>query len=78
MHIVVEKNIPIPPRPQSGKGRAMSEFTSALLSMEVGDSFLTERPSTKLGGFFAFARKKTGFRFCSRKVEGGTRVWRIV
>ncbi len=77
MQIVIEKNIPIPPRTQTGKGRAMSEFTSALLSMEVGDSFLTERPSTKMSGFFVFARKKAGFRFCTRKVEGGTRVWRI-
>jgi len=54
----------------------MSDITLALLGMEVGDSFVTERPSNKLSGFFVFARKKKGFRFCTRKVEGGTRIWR--
>ncbi len=77
MQIVIEKNIPIPPATRNGRGRQLSDFTLALFSMEVGDSFVTERPNTKLSGFFVFARKKKGFRFCTRKVEGGTRVWRI-
>ncbi len=78
MQIVIEKNIPIPRIDHSGRGRQLSDFTLALLSMEVGDSFVTDRPNSKMSGFFVFARKKKGFRFCTRKVEGGIRVWRIV
>lgn len=65
--IVVEKGIKIPHR---GKSK-----WAPCASMKIGDSVLvgSNAEATSLRQVY----RKIGWRFCERKVEGGTRVWRI-
>lgn len=65
--IVVEKGIKIPPR---GKTK-----WAPCASMKIGHSVLVANnaEATSLRQQF----RDIGWRFCERKVEGGTRVWRI-
>lgn len=65
MSIVIEKGIPLPTRARGG-------FPFA--EMEVGDSFFIlgkKSIATKS------AETKLGFKFKSKAVDGGCRVWRI-
>jgi hypothetical protein len=43
--------------------------------MKVGDSFFTEK--AHLTGSVICAQNRTGFKFKSKFMDGGTRVWRI-
>lgn len=76
MTITIEKNIPIPLR--AGSGRHCGKNTLACLALEVGDSFVPEGPPGRGGReYYGCAAKKSGFKFCSRLVDGKLRVWRI-
>ena len=67
-----EKGIPIP-EPFSKKGRP-----SKWSGMEVGDSVFFPGKDYKHGyNAAAGAKKRHGFEFVVRSVEGGVRVWRI-
>jgi hypothetical protein len=78
--IKIESNIPLP-----SKGRstgAAPRFPFAALA--IGDSFLapTTAENAKarrrvLSCLMIYHAKKTGFRYASRKVDGGIRIWRI-
>ena len=63
MQIKIEKHIPMPSRGIGG--------TDAMRAMEVGDSILLE----KLCRSNLYRLK--GYRFSTRKVAGGYRVWRV-
>lgn len=74
----IEKGLPIPAHPKRGSG-----ITCALRKMSVGDSFLVpaddidiKLQSTITAQCSQFARNKA-FKFTTRRVEGGYRVWKI-
>ena len=69
--ITIEKNIPY----KKHKYEQVSKYP--WLKMKVGDSFLTPIKITSLNTGRLLAQVKTGFRFASRTVKDGTRVWRI-
>ncbi len=69
MTYVIEKGLPIP---ASNKVSA-NEKTLAFRALEVGDSFYV--PSVKVVPFYQ--HQKDGKKFCTRRVEGGVRVWRL-
>ena len=69
--IVIEKNIPLPPR----QNRAS---TYPFDDLEVGDSFFIEGKSAKsFGSTVQAAAKRTGAKFTTRAFDDGVRVWRI-
>lgn len=70
----IEKNIEIPRRCANSKGRP---FKYPFNEMEVGDSFLTGEPRSRISGAIGGYRKRHGCKFAARTVEGGVRVWRI-
>lgn len=66
--VKIDKNIPVP---QSGREYPWKQ-------LEVGDSFLVpDTTAKKFGGTVWQARKRTGYKFVTRAVEGGVRVWRV-
>jgi hypothetical protein len=66
MTIQIEKGVPMPAR---------NKYPFA--EMAVGDSFFVAgRSATEICGNISNARKKLGFKFTTRTVEGGVRVWR--
>lgn len=66
MPVTIEKGVPLP-------GRAFkSEYPFA--QMEVNDSFLV--PGVKSVAT-KNAAAQTGFKFKTKKVDGGCRVWRV-
>lgn len=67
--IVVEKDVPIPPRSRRTK--------YPWRSMEIGDSFFAKIKDTSAGPLVQQAQKSTGFLFTTRRVDGGVRIWRI-
>ena len=71
MDIKIEKNVPLP---LSTKGGSKYPF----LRMDVGDSvLLADLTISRVGSVTGHARRVAGFKFTSRTVEGGVRVWRI-
>jgi hypothetical protein len=69
--VKIEKNIPMP---LSTRGGSKYPF----LRMDVGDSvFIAGMTPAGAGSITGHARRKAGFKFTSRAVEGGVRVWRI-
>jgi hypothetical protein len=71
--IKIEKGIEIPP-----KGSVGSKFP--VQEMEVGDSFFCSFDVSSANSVMACLSKygkDTGKKFTTRKVEGGTRAWRI-
>lgn len=67
----IEKGIPIPPKRKGG-------VPGLWASMEVGDSVLLEGASqNQATGRFAPTAKRKGWKFITRKVDGGVRVWRV-
>jgi hypothetical protein len=68
--IKIEKGIEIPPK-------GLDQVTS---EMEVGDSFFCSltclQPITVMACLSKYG-KDTGKKFTTRKVDGGTRAWRI-
>ena len=69
----IEKNIPMPPRPARGSPHGR-KGTYRWREMEVGDSFFVEGRSTI--GVAPPDLLKRGWKFESRTVDGGIRVWR--
>ena len=68
--IKIEKGVPIEP---SHRAKTVYPWRD----MEVGDSFFTERAQSVVTNARTNATRKTGFKFATRKVDGGTRVWRV-
>ncbi len=76
MEFKIEKGIPIP---LNWRGRVGSNMYPYML-MEVGDSFFIPSVDGKkvhISGAYKVWAKKSGFRFSSRRVDNGIRVWRI-
>ena len=72
MTITIEKGVPIPP-----DGRVKTGFMSAIRAMEVGDSLVLPKPSTRAGGYLSGLRNE-GRQFTARKIdENSCRIWRI-
>lgn len=72
--IAIEKGVPLSGRPGRGGKNAKYPWRE----MQVGDSFLA--PGTTIHKFNSvrlYGEKMTGFKFASRTVPGGVRVWRI-
>lgn len=67
MNFVIETNVPMP-------GGRLAPLTMTIRALNVGESFLIagSRPN-HLGNIFATQKPK---KFSTRKVEGGTRIWR--
>lgn len=66
--IKIEKGIPLPVKPNRYPWD----------DMEVGDSFfIAGKNTSEIGGHVSNARRRLGFDFTSRTVDGGTRIWRI-
>jgi hypothetical protein len=79
----IEKGVPIP-----SDGKQTQGFSAMLRAMEVGDSFVVpyDAPGMAKSAGVAtnvasraaqFARANPGFKFVTRTVDGGTRVWRV-
>jgi len=70
----IDKNIPIP------QFRS-ADMTSALMQLEVGDSFLIpcqkDQIKTKQSALQAPIAKCKPKKFTTKQVDGGLRVWRI-
>lgn len=73
--IGVDHDVPIPVGAKSKRGRP-PKYPWA--DLEVGDSFFVKgkRP-IDLGEITQRMARRTGFRFITRTVQGGVRVWRI-
>ena len=70
----IEKKVPIP---KGDQGRT-AKYPCA--EMVIGDSFLVPEGDGTAGGVpsrIAYWRLKTGFKFKTRSVKGGVRVWRV-
>ncbi len=67
-----DKNIPIPKVKGRGRGK-MYHFDL----MEIGDSIFFNTPRENVAQAINRIGKSTGFRFTTRKENGGIRVWRI-
>jgi len=72
----IEKGIPIPKK--IGGQWATTKF-GLVHEMEVGDSILFDDVTTAAAATSRLrtAKRKKGFKFCVRSVEGGFRVWRL-
>lgn len=77
MTFKIQKGIPLPEPPEY---RGMP-----LRDMEVGDSFVVGLPGEQVSSVeakpyrqaYASFAQNSGYRFRSRKVEGGIRIWRV-
>lgn len=71
----IEKGIAIP-EPGAGRKKGVSKYPFA--QMKVGDSFFVAgKKQEKFHSAMACTRRAQGFRFATRTVEGGIRIWRI-
>ena len=73
MHIVIEKNIPTPE--YAGKTKPLSPITLAILTMQVGDSYLVPQ-GDKFRNRYHYVAKTKGWKFITRMTDQGVRVWR--
>lgn len=71
MSYEIEKGVPVPE--QTGRGRSLKY---PFPDMEIGDSILTETRSAFHAASNWASRQKNGWKFISKKVEGGFRIWR--
>ena len=68
MAYVIEKGVPLPKRTNS-------TFASFLRSMEVGDSFVIDKPQSEIGAYMNRYKPK---RYTSQKIDNNScRVWRV-
>ena len=75
MAFEIEKGIPLAKVASPSSPRA-SKYPWA--DMEVGDSFLVPGTSvSRLSPSVCSASRRVGFKFKTRTVEGGVRVWRV-
>lgn len=70
--IKIESGIPLPPIQR--RGRPFGELREALLSIDVGDSFETDKGETHIRGVAAKCWIKVAIRSVSNKRR---RVWRV-
>jgi hypothetical protein len=75
--IKIEKNVPIPKSTAGRRKQARYPFAE----MSVGDSFLVrckeERDVQRIRGVVQAYSVRTGWKFKTRSVEGGIRVWLV-
>lgn len=71
MDYKIEKGIPLPATKTSKKGE------SILRLMEVGDSLFTDKKQSIAAAWASGVGKAYNLKFATRRVEGGTRIWRI-
>jgi hypothetical protein len=64
---IIERGIPIPPR----------KNISILSKMEVGDSVLMKICENTVYTKIRRAVQDSGYKFTTRKMDGGYRVWRV-
>jgi hypothetical protein len=76
MHLVIEKNIPIPGY-VAGTNRSKSQLRVVMETMEIGDSFLSPKTMRQTQGIISGLRRETNLRFAARTIDGQVRVWRI-
>ena len=71
---MIEKNVPIP-EPDFKKGSSMYGFSQ----MEPGDSIFYQEDDSvqKVRTCFRVFCHRNKWKGCSRKVEGGIRIWRV-
>jgi hypothetical protein len=73
MEFQIEKGVPLPPLAVVSGRPTKYPWTE----MAVGDSFFVPgQSSVKFSGNITSAKKMTGFKFTTRTVDGGVRVWR--
>lgn len=71
MAIKIDTGIPLPDPKTGGSKYPWKD-------MDIGHSFFVpEQVTATFKTQITNAQKRTGFRFTSRRVEGGIRVWRI-
>ena len=71
--IKIETGIPMPP----GLGQRGRSRKYPWREMKVGDSFLVPGVTRQKWRSAPAGEKATGFKFATRAVEGGIRVWRV-
>ena len=68
----IEKNIPMPPLTSAKNG-----LTATLRNMEIGDStFVNVKTTAEISSSLAYVRNRYKFKFASRHMGGGIRLWR--
>lgn len=73
INFTIDKNVPFPKR------RVVRPSQYPFLQMAIGDSFVfSEKERTKVQSSAAWATKKIGWRFSTRRVDDRTyRCWRL-
>jgi hypothetical protein len=74
MQVVIEKNVPVPT--YAGKTKPLSPATLAIMTMQVGDSYLIPK-NDKVRNRYQYVAKTRNWKFITRTTEQGVRVWRI-
>ena len=75
--IIDESNIPIPPVRTGPKGG--SRFFYPFNKLQKGESFFVEGIEARnLGGSVSHAERVLGYKFVTRTMDGGARVWRTI
>ena len=72
MTILIEKGIPIP---EVTSGHRPGELTTAILALEIGDSFYYTK-GRSLATMVSVLAKRKGRKFITRQEGDGARVWR--
>ena len=57
-------------------GIGQSVLTEALFKMKVGQSVVTTISSTLARARVSYVKNKKGYKFITRSIEGGLRIWR--
>ncbi len=71
--VKIEKGVPLP-SPRASNGRTAWSWVKRL---KIGDSVLMPFNQKRVASAISRAAKNANVRVTTRKVEGGTRVWRI-
>lgn len=73
--IEIEKNVPLPPHANTGRGR-FAKYPWQ--EMEIGDSFVYPGATqTARGAVWVANKTRAPKRFVCRKFDGVTRIWRV-
>jgi hypothetical protein len=74
-NLKIEKDVPIPPRKATRKGRKMSDESQLALSMKCGDSVFVQ--CKKILARIKKAMQSREMGVATRTEENGTRLWRV-